>query len=257
MAEKFERLLFKTYTWTEHSFIKSEHAPSERPNDIYGKPIIWKWGAQRLLNEAAALELIATNTTIPVPKVLSCKKDDRGVMRLEMERKSGIVCKDVGQECRMTPGQDDHADHGFCLRCEEIAFAKVNAFVETVVLPQLRNMTSSKTGLNGFVIPPPRIEQLYERDVWVSKQAPSGEEYVFGHYDLSRSNILLHPRTLDVECIVDWECAGYFPVELEQFLWRLDYKGYLETFRDVVKIQQEISLITYERCSPKSCQTYI
>jgi hypothetical protein len=165
-------------------------------------------------------------------------------MRLEMERKNGIVCKDVGQKCQITPGQDDHADHGTCLQCEDIAFAKVNAFVATVVLLQLRNMTSSKTGLNGFVIPSPRIEQFHERDVWASKHTLSSKRHVLGHHDLSRSNIQLHPKTLDVEYIVDWECAGHFPVELEQFLWRLDCKGYLETFRGIVKIQQEISLVT-------------
>lgn len=238
------KLTTKIYTTTQHSFIKSEYTPSERPKNIHGNPIIWKWGAQRLQNEGTALALVAKHTTIPVPGVLFCGQDERGVTRLEVERKDGLLCDTVGEECRMTPGRDDHSAHGRCSECEKIAFTKVNNFIETIVLPQLKNLTSTETGLNGFVLPPPRIEQYDHRDIWQPKQAQQGQKYVLCHGDLSRSNILLDPKTLDVMCVIDWECAGFFPAELERPQWRLDYKEYMQTYCDMAKIQQEILLIT-------------
>jgi len=239
------KLSTKIYITTPQSFSKSEYLPSERPENIHGEPIVWKWGPQRLQNEGTALAFIEKHTTIPVPKVLFCGKDERGVMYLEVERKGGILCDTVGEECRMTPGEGQHATSEQCLECENIAFSKVNSFVEGTVLPQLKNLTSLETGLNGFVIPPPRIEQYDHREIWQSKQAKQYQKYVFCHSDLSRSNILLDPKTLDVAWIIDWECAGFFPEEMEHTLWRLNYEEYMQTFCDTTKIQQEIVLISY------------
>ena len=238
------KLSTKIYITTPQSFIKSEYLPSERPKNIHGDPIIWKWGSQRLRNEGAALDFIAKNTTIPVPQVLYCGEDDRGVTYLEVERKDGILYDTVGEECRMTPGEGSHASSGRCSECEKIAFSEVNGFIEATVLPQLRTLTSSETGMNGFVVPPPRIEQYDHRDIWQPKQATQDQKYVFCHGDLSRSNILLDPNTLGVAWIIDWECAGFFPAELERPFWRLDYDEYMQTFCETAKIQQEISLIS-------------
>jgi hypothetical protein len=238
------KLATKIYITTQHSFIKSEYAPSELPKNIHGNPVIWKWGAQHLQNEGTALALVAKLTTIPVPRVLFCGQDERGVMRLEVERKDGLLCDTVGEECRMTPDWGGHSARGRCSECEKIAFCKVSIFIETTVLPQLKTLTSTETGLNGFVLPPPRIEEYDRRDIWLPKQAPQGQKYVLCHGDFSRSNILLDPMTLDVMCIIDWECAGFFPAELECPLWRLDYNEYMQTYYDTAMIQQEIWLIT-------------
>ncbi|KAK6207709.1 hypothetical protein QIS74_12790 [Colletotrichum tabaci] len=125
-----------------------------------------------------------------------------------------------------------------------MASENTNIFIETKVIPQLRLLRSNKTGLNGVVIPPPRIEQFDCRDVWPPKKSSKGEECVFCHGDLTRSNILLDPNTLMVKSIIDWESAGFFPEELELSLWRLNYDEYMKTFEDTDKIKQEIELIT-------------
>jgi len=235
--------IFKIYTKTSTSFIKSEYATSERPMNRAGKPIIWKWGAERLTNEGAALELLAKFTTIPVPRVISCGKDERGVMHLEVERKDGITAEAAGKHCRM-PSEPSHTTTGSCSECERIASEQVNYFIEKMVMSQLQKLKATETGLDGFVLPPPRIEQYDDRHVWEPKKATSGQEFVFCHGDLSRSNILLDPHTLQVVWVVDWEQAGFYPAELEHPLWRLNYTEYMNTYRDEAGIRNDIILIT-------------
>ena len=108
------KLSTKIYITTPQSFIKSEYLSIERPKNIHGEPIIWKWGPQSLQNEGTALAFIAKHTTITVTKVLFCGKDEQGVMYLEVERKGGILCDTVEEECRMIPGEGQHATSGQC-----------------------------------------------------------------------------------------------------------------------------------------------
>ncbi|KAF1971062.1 hypothetical protein BU23DRAFT_472247, partial [Bimuria novae-zelandiae CBS 107.79] len=197
----------------------------------------------RLLNEAAALRLLKERTTIPVPTVYSYEPDDQGAMRLVVKRIHGIKAASVGEECRMPVGSR-HVTSGTCSACENIATEKVNIFVEGTVLPQLRRLTSNQTGLDGFVLPPPRIEEYDRRAMWPPKQSPLEGEYVFCHGDLSRSNIMVDPNTLDVVYIIDWEQAGFFPATLERPLWRLDYREYMQTYEDHDMLDGEIALIT-------------
>jgi thiamine kinase-like enzyme len=140
------------------------------------------------------------------------------------------------------PGGEVHNAGGRCEKCEEIAFEKVTKFIEAEVLPELRKLKSNKTGLEGFVLPPPRILEHDHRSVWEPKELPE-EEYVFCHGDLSRSNIMLDPETLDVLCIIDWEYGGFFPEEFEWPMWRLTHREYLQTYEEVDKIFEEIALI--------------
>ncbi|GKT61245.1 hypothetical protein ColTof4_01331 [Colletotrichum tofieldiae] len=139
-----------------------------------------------------------------------------------------------------------HTSTGKCWKCEKIAFDNTNNFIETEVIPQLRGLTSKQTGLNGVVIPPPRIEEFDGRTEWPPIQSPPGQEYVFCHGDLTRSNIILDPETLSVKSIIDWETAGFFPEEIELHLWRFDYAQYMDTFRDHAEIKKSIRLLTTE-----------
>jgi hypothetical protein len=236
----------KKYITTEDQFIKSEYYRGERRRNGR-EPNFWKFSKERLLNEAAALQLIKKQTTIPVPTVYSCAPDEHGAMRLVVERIHGIDATSIGQECRM-PTSSRHVSSGACTTCENIATENVNAFVEGIVQPQLRRLTSTRMGLNGFVLPPPRIEQYDRRDTWVPKQhVPGDDDYVFCHGDLSRSNIMIDPSTLEVAYIIDWEQAGYFPASLERPLWRLDYIEYMQTYQDHKMLDKEIALIVGEK----------
>ncbi|KAF1959179.1 hypothetical protein CC80DRAFT_490154 [Byssothecium circinans] len=232
----------KKYIITEEHFIKSEYYPGElQANGWPTYPC--KRSSHRLQNEAAALELIRQHTSIPVPVVHSCQRDEKGVMRLVVQHIDGITASSVVNQCRKPQGRS-HVDSGRCAECEEIVADKVNTYIEGTVIPQLQKLTSSWTGLNGFVLPPPRIEQYDRRDTWAPKQSSVPNDYVFCHADLARTNILVHPTTLDVVCIIDWETAGYFPAQLERPLWRLNYMEYMQTFEDKAKIDEEIALLT-------------
>lgn len=237
------RLATKIYVKTSESFTKKEYLPSERPKNPNGEPIVWKLGAEHLRNEGFALSLVKENTTIPVPRVIQCGRDDDGVMCLTVEHVDGIVCEEVGQCCRMPP-EKAHNTGGACPECQKIGIENSTRFIEKEVLPQLRNLKSDQTGLNGLVLPPPRIQQFDNRPFWTSKKAPKGQQYVFCHGDLSTSNIILDRETLEVKSIIDWECAGYYPLEFERNLWRLSYNKYMETFQDTAKIRDEIALLT-------------
>lgn len=142
------------------------------------------------------------------------------------------------------PEGKSHVATGKCLACEQIVAENVNYFIEETVIPSLQRLKSSWTGLDGFVLPSPRIEQHDRRDSWAPKQSSVPDEYVFCHGELSRTNIMVHPTTLKVISIVDWETAGYFPAELERPLWRLNYDEYMRTFEDTARLDREIALIT-------------
>lgn len=160
-------------------------------------------------------------------------------MRLVLQRISGITASEVVEQCRKPQGRS-HVDSGRCSGCEEIVADKVNSYIEGTVIPELQKLTSSWTGLNGFVLPSPRIEQYDCRDAWAPKQSSAPNDYVFCHGDLSRTNIMVHPTILDVVCIIDWETAGDFPPQLERPLWRLNYAEYMETFKDTDRLMKKL-----------------
>ncbi|KAK2030352.1 hypothetical protein LX32DRAFT_586938, partial [Colletotrichum zoysiae] len=187
--------------------------------------------------------LIRERTTIPVPKVLYCGKEGNGAMCVEVEYIHAIPCDDIGETCRMP---QTHTSTGRCTNCEMIAFGNTNKFIETVVILQLRSLTSKQTGLNGIVIPPPRIEEYDKRKKWSPIKSPPGREYVFCHGDLTRSNVIIDTQTLAVKSIIDWETAGFYPESVELPLWRLNYDQYMDTFRDHGEIERSIQLLTTE-----------
>ena len=218
------------------------HIQHQRQTNNAGKPIIWKWGPQRLENEGTALLYLKKHTTIPIPRVIYCGQDQRGLVCLEVERKYGIAADTAGDQCRMPPGRL-HTSKGPCSTCEQIASNNVNYFIDNVVLSQLRRLESTETRLDGFVLSPPGVEEDDSRSAWLPKRALSVQRFVFSHMDLSRSNILLGPKTLEVVSINDWEGAGFFSAEMEHPVWRLNYAEYMNTYRDVEGIESDKDLI--------------
>jgi hypothetical protein len=183
---------------------------------------------ERIVNYAAALQLVSQKTTIPVPPLFGFGENDDGTAWIEMERThGGIWLPLVIDQCRMSAGKE-HVVEGECAECDRITKTNARRFLAGEVLPQLRSLTSDTTGLNGVVIPPLWVME-WERDaVWPPKTAASGrEEYVFCHGNLHAHSILMHAGTLHVLKIVDWEDAGYFPPEFLN-VWSLERPGYEE-----------------------------
>jgi hypothetical protein len=141
---------------TSSAFTKRTLHESERKNRKDGSIITRSWQEERIWNEAAALRFVQTKTTIPVPKVLEVGKDDLGRAYLKTERIHGILLEDIIDQCRF-PSTLRHVSSGRCVECSSIAETNAEHFIKEHVLPQLRNLRSPVTGLNGFVIPPPWI----------------------------------------------------------------------------------------------------
>jgi serine/threonine protein kinase len=228
------------YLKTPTSFIKRTRLHSERQRLKNGSFITpRKWDEERFHNEVAALRLVADNTTIPVPRVISAGKDENGMPYLETEYIEGVVLWGIEDQCWMPDGER-HVEEGACETCGGIARANAERFITQDVLPQLSKLRSTTTGLNGFAIPPPWVLEYDQRQQWKPKTSDSAS-YVFCHGDLAAHNIMIDPKTLQVVCIFDWEHAGYFPPEFQ--VWFPDRESYHGYFRDKKRITKLVGLI--------------
>jgi serine/threonine protein kinase len=230
------------YFRTPTTFIKRELLDCERKCRKDGSVISRPWNEERLSNEAAALRLVAENTTIPVPKLIGVGKDDSGLAYLETEFLPGIVLERIKDQCRMEKGKC-HVSEGPCEECGSIAQVNARRLIDEKVLPQLAKLRSTTTGLNGFVLPPPWILEHDERLHWEPKRANSAA-YIFCHGDLAAHNIMIDPDTLEVVGFIDWENAGYFPPEFQVYF--VDRESYWDYFRDTKRITDFVALIEVE-----------
>ncbi|THX76576.1 hypothetical protein D6D04_06743 [Aureobasidium pullulans] len=147
----FDRKYYQTTT----AFIKRSLRPQEwQVSTFHGRIIVPRLGEERLLNEAAALEFIAKNTTIPVPKVLACFEDDGAVYLIteliDARRMDDLTCSD-----------------------RIIIEEELEGYAHQMHTLRSRNLG----GCSGLVIPPYRVWDKTPRDEW--KLHPSEvEEYV-------------------------------------------------------------------------------
>ncbi|KAI4129436.1 MAG: hypothetical protein LQ347_003775 [Umbilicaria vellea] len=205
------------YTLEDATFTKRELLPHERRRNMKGKVIKPLWSKERLENERAALDFIAANTTIPVPKVLEFDQREGGYF-LTTERVDGVELDELSDNDRPK------------------ALQNARIFIEEEVLPQLRNLRSAFIGgLTGFIIPPSRVSTRDKRLEWPQKSS-SCTLFVFCHNDLAQHNILVDPKTLRVKAIIDWELSGFFPPEFEAKLWLESWKERREDDEDTSRL---------------------
>lgn len=96
----FAITLERKYYHVSDSFVKRSLRPSEwQINPVHGNFCVPRFGNERLLNEAASMQFIATNTNIPVPKLLSCFEDDNAVY-LITEYIEGVAMSELSEEER-------------------------------------------------------------------------------------------------------------------------------------------------------------
>ncbi|KAL8728686.1 MAG: hypothetical protein Q9166_005250 [cf. Caloplaca sp. 2 TL-2023] len=202
-------------------FIKRQLRPHERIIRYDGEPALGYFNIERLENERNALNFIAQNTTIPVPRVLDWSVDEDGTASLTMETVGGRIMTDLLRDDDLTE--------------EEKATLKrnVESFMQDVVLPQLGKLRSKSMGqLGGVLFMPPRIERVHNAShpngarAWPAKQAAT-ERYIYCHNDLATQNVVIHPDSLDVKCLIDWEYSGFFPPGFEFPYWRYTRDDYI------------------------------
>ncbi|KAF2741673.1 kinase-like protein [Sporormia fimetaria CBS 119925] len=192
------------YTLTSSTFTKRELRQDELPTSIYtGQVVEPRWSRERLRNEAATLQFIASQTTIPVPQFLGLYEAD-GLLYLATKRASGVPLDEISGPQASS------------------AINRVDEYMNEVVLPQVRGLRRRTTGSVDDslpVIPPSRVTYRDKRSHWAQKFRRD-EDFVFCHNDLGQQNIMVDPDTFDITAIIDWEFAGFFPPEFELALWK-------------------------------------
>lgn len=154
-------------------------------------------GFERLQNEAACLEFVRKKTDIPVPDILEAYSED-GSFVLVTKRLLGVSMNKL-------PLQD-----------QAVVAKEVEAHVRT-----LQTLRSNQLGgPSGIVCPPKRATQYFPSDATWSAACAADNSFVFCHCDLSQSNIIVDPKTLKIEGIIDWEYAGFWPVFFESPYFR-------------------------------------
>lgn len=183
----------RKYYQTKSAFIKRSLRPQEwQVSAFLGKIIVPRLGEERLLNEAAALDLIAANSTIPVPKVLACFEDDGAVY---------LITEYIDAR-----GMNELSDSDRAVVAKELES----------YITQLHGLRSSSLGgCTGLAIPPYRVWDKTPRDQW-KFQPSDAEEYVFCHMDLSQHNVLVCNDELKIRAIIDWEYSGFWPEKFEK-----------------------------------------
>lgn len=77
------------------TWIKRSLRPSEwQINPFTGTLVVPRFGMERILNKAAAMQFIAEKTDIPVPKLYGCFEDD-GAAYLVMEYVEGVPMNEL------------------------------------------------------------------------------------------------------------------------------------------------------------------
>ncbi|KAL9106010.1 MAG: hypothetical protein Q9227_008918 [Pyrenula ochraceoflavens] len=177
--------------------VKRSLRPSEwQISPFRGTILVPRFGAERILNEAAAMRFIAEKTDIPIPKFYGCFEDDEANY-LVMEYVEGVSMNELSVDGRKTVER------------------KLEGYLKT-----LRCLKSAELGgPSGFVIPPYRVMVEVAREQWRMKPRES-EDLVFCHNDFSTHNVIVDPATLEVKAVIDWEYAGFFPKEFEGMYFR-------------------------------------
>jgi thiamine kinase-like enzyme len=71
---------------------------------------------------------------------------------------------------------------------------------------------------NLSLVPHSMISSRDKRSCWQQASKPNLHS-MFCHLDLAQHNIFIDPVTFEITDIIDWEYAGFFPVEFELQRW--------------------------------------
>lgn len=187
----------------EKTVVKRELGTNELLRLPNGEVIYPFWPRERLQNEAATLNLIRLQTTIPVPDCRLYTTD--GLLHLETTRiTGGVLLMDIDESLRAA------------------ATKAVDGQLTMDILPQLRKLRRKRIGSIDESLPVFPPQRVYDRDRRSWPQVSSErDEFVLCHNDLAPQNIFIHPETFRIVGIIDWEFAGYFPENFELPLWKV------------------------------------
>ncbi|KAG8410351.1 hypothetical protein J3459_017161 [Metarhizium acridum] len=159
------------------------------------------WAKERLQNEAATLQFISDNTSIPVPKCRLYSKDN--ILHLETQLIEGVLLKDIEEASRPT------------------AIATVHDQLTHTIIPQLQALRRNYIGSVDSTLPvfPPQRVYMRDRRPW-ERVTSDTDCFVLCHNDPGPQNIFICPSSFQITGIIDWEFSGYFPSYFEIPLWK-------------------------------------
>lgn len=140
-----------------------------------------------------------------------------------------------------------------CGVCLETANANAVEFLESVVFPQLARLTSTTRGIDGFVMPPqwlsPDVQPPWRGQKRSWSTLPLDEpRYIFQHGDLGAQNFIIDAQTLQVNTLIDWEYAGFYPPGMERWPGSLDKKLYRNNAVKLAPFISQFLSVEYLEC---------
>ena len=196
---------FETYP-NAAVFIKRNLTPSEYLVNRAGYLVLPYMPMECIKNETAAIHFIQKHTNIPTPNIRVAFED---------HGRFYLITDYVGPGS-VTLGQLPEEKKAEVIEELEGYIKEMHALTS--------NVMGGLLGPDDPVILPYRIGDTLPEDVAITqryhKADSSGsqekkEPFVFCHGDLSQHNVMVDEKTLKITAIIDWEYAGFFPVEFE------------------------------------------
>jgi hypothetical protein len=153
-------------------------------------------------NEYHAIQYVRQHTTIPVPNIVEFVDVPDTPVRIVMEYVENAL-----------PWK--------ALRMPKDAQVRMVKQLESFVY-QLHSLTDPDCrSFAGFPLFGLRFEDTHiPVQDFKYRRYDSNSPYVLVHGDLAWHNLLFDPITFEIKCVMDWEYAGFYPVEVESEYWR-------------------------------------
>lgn len=153
-------------------------------------------------NKYHAIQFVRQHTTIPVPKIVKFRDEPGLPVQIVMEY---VENAQPAHLVRMGAG-------GAKLLKDQIR--KILLQLHFITDPKCRSFAGIPLFAHRFEATHIPIQDLLYR------QYESDSPYVLCHGDLAWHNILIDPDTFEIKCLLDWEYAGFYPVEVEGDYWK-------------------------------------
>lgn len=210
---------------------------------------------ERITNEAKALQLVARETSVLVPKLLDHGTYSDGRRYLKTAFVEGTRLNTILRRNCSKPEGQKHTSDTPCKACSDQAYQNALDYISTTVLPQFAAMRSQTRGIDGFVMPPswlcPDIQPPWiGKETW--KTLPLElPEYTFQHGDIAAQNIIVDSQTLKVKALIDFEYAGFYPPGMENWPGTLCSNVYNRRGDRIAELIRQFLATEYKECYEK------
>ena len=144
-------------------------------------------------NEVAAIRYIQSlDINIPTPNI-RCAFEDHGRYYVITDMVPGVALKHLPDDKKAPVIKELE---GYVARLHTIKSKVMGGFL-------------------GDVIVPYRVGEAIPQDQVLKLREATSPEFVLCHNDLGQQNIMVDETTLKINAILDWEYAGFYPLEFE------------------------------------------